>query len=305
MQTNNTKPKVSIGMAVYNGERFICRALDSLLSQTFTDFELIISDNASNDSTGNICQMYAAKDSRIKYTRQEDNQGALFNFNFVLEQAQSEYFMWAAHDDFWDNSFIEKIINKFDEKDDGVVAVCTEAQYTINLEKQVFFPEGKPFYNISISSPFKRVEYLLQNNYGNLFYSVFKTSFLFIDGESILSKLSQITLNEIPFLILVAESGNWIVIPEILFFKETNKATYNQAKWEKAGGKLPNVTLSKWVKKIRLSQIYHMKTFLDISQAVSMTKFNFVDKARLRFIAIYYLIKHSLAISIRMKKVKD
>lgn len=94
-----TNPKVSIGMPVYNGEPFIREALDSLLAQTFTDFELIISDNASTDDTEEICQNYASKDSRIRYIRQPKNLGASYNFQFVLDEAVGEYFMWAAHDD--------------------------------------------------------------------------------------------------------------------------------------------------------------------------------------------------------------
>lgn len=99
-------PKVSIGMPVYNGENFIKEALDSLLAQTFTDFELIISDNASTDETEAICQDYAAKDMRIRYIRQTENRGAIANFKFVLDEAVGEYFMWAAADDIWSHEFI-------------------------------------------------------------------------------------------------------------------------------------------------------------------------------------------------------
>lgn len=97
-QTNST-PAVSIGMPVYNGEKFIIEALDSILAQTFTDFELIISDNASTDGTEAICNDYATRDSRIRYFRQNENAGALFNFKFVLNEARGSFFKWAAVDD--------------------------------------------------------------------------------------------------------------------------------------------------------------------------------------------------------------
>jgi len=99
-------PQVSIGMPVYNGAKFIREALDSLLAQTFTDFELIISDNASTDETEAICQEYAAKDARIRYVRQAKNLGAVANFKFVLDEAVGEYFMWAAHDDKWSKAYL-------------------------------------------------------------------------------------------------------------------------------------------------------------------------------------------------------
>jgi glycosyltransferase involved in cell wall biosynthesis len=94
--------KLSIGMPVYNGMPFICEALNSLLAQTFSDFELIISDNASSDETEKICRQYEARDSRIRYIRQATNEGAFANFKFVLNEAKGEYFMWAAADDIWD-----------------------------------------------------------------------------------------------------------------------------------------------------------------------------------------------------------
>lgn len=103
-------PQVSIGMPVYNGEPFIREALDSLLAQTFTDFELIISDNASTDGTEAICREYAAKDARIRYVRQVENRGAMPNFQFVLDEALGEYFMWAAADDVWLPKFIETCV---------------------------------------------------------------------------------------------------------------------------------------------------------------------------------------------------
>jgi glycosyltransferase involved in cell wall biosynthesis len=106
LETTHT-PRVSIGMPVYNGEPYMREALDALLAQTFTDFELIISDNASTDRTEEICREYAAKDRRIRYVRQKTNRGATANFQYVLDEAVGEYFMWAAHDDWWDPLFIE------------------------------------------------------------------------------------------------------------------------------------------------------------------------------------------------------
>jgi len=115
-------PQVSIGMPVYNGERFIRGALDSLLEQTFTDFELIISDNASTDKTENICREYVAKDARVRYVRQEENRGSGANWTFVLDQAVSEYFMWAAHDDRWDPAYIYELKSILDvDESVGVV----------------------------------------------------------------------------------------------------------------------------------------------------------------------------------------
>jgi glycosyltransferase involved in cell wall biosynthesis len=117
-------PKVSIGMPVYNGEKFIRRALDSLLNQTFEDFELIISDNASIDETQRICLGYAAKDNRIRYERSDVNVAAISNFNRALNLASGQYFMWAAHDDKWDPLFVERLTQALDENPQSVLAFC-------------------------------------------------------------------------------------------------------------------------------------------------------------------------------------
>jgi len=99
-------PSISIGLPVFNGEEHLSQAVDSLLSQTFTDFELIISDNGSTDRTQEICRSYAANDQRIKYFRSEKNNGAIWNFNRVFELSSADFFMWAAHDDYWDPLYL-------------------------------------------------------------------------------------------------------------------------------------------------------------------------------------------------------
>ncbi len=100
--------KVSIGLPVFNGEKFLQKCLDSLLVQTYDNFELIISDNASTDTTSQICEEYSRKDDRIRYIRQKKNIGMMQNFNFVLQEAKCEYFMWIGSDDYILPNFLKK-----------------------------------------------------------------------------------------------------------------------------------------------------------------------------------------------------
>jgi len=97
---------VTIGLPVYNNEKTLGAALDSLLAQDFADFVLLISDNGSTDTTPNICQAYCEKDARIHYYHQAEVLSPILNFKFVLMQAETPYFMWAAGDDLWKPSFI-------------------------------------------------------------------------------------------------------------------------------------------------------------------------------------------------------
>lgn len=103
-------PRVTVGMPVYNGERYIRQAIESILSQTFDDFELVISDNASTDDTERICREYTATHSRIRYFRNDRNRGAAWNHNRVVELARGEYFKWQCHDDYCEPTFLEKCL---------------------------------------------------------------------------------------------------------------------------------------------------------------------------------------------------
>jgi glycosyltransferase involved in cell wall biosynthesis len=99
-------PVLGIGLPVYNGERFLGQAIQSLLAQDFADFELFISDNASIDGTEAICRHYAASDGRITYRRNPVNLGPTANFNRAFESVSGEYFMWAAADDYWEPDYL-------------------------------------------------------------------------------------------------------------------------------------------------------------------------------------------------------
>ena len=99
MEPSRNGPTISVGLPVFNGENFVREAIESILSQTFSDFELVISDNASTDSTQSICEEYQQKDKRVRYFRSPENRGASWNFNNTFHLSQGEYFKWAAHDD--------------------------------------------------------------------------------------------------------------------------------------------------------------------------------------------------------------
>jgi glycosyltransferase involved in cell wall biosynthesis len=93
VRIGSVRPKVSVGVPVYNGERYLAQCLDSILAQSYPSFELIISDNGSTDSTESICRRYAAADSRIRYTRYEKTRGVTWNFREVVHLSSGEYFL--------------------------------------------------------------------------------------------------------------------------------------------------------------------------------------------------------------------
>jgi glycosyltransferase involved in cell wall biosynthesis len=137
------KCRVSIGLPVYNGERFVAEAIHSILAQTFDDFELIISDNASTDRTTEICKDFASRDRRIVYSREEHNRGAGWNHNRVFLLSKGEYFKWMTHDDRCAPTFLAKCIEILDR--DPSLMICYPSTLIID-------ENGNPLQN-----PYKRI----------------------------------------------------------------------------------------------------------------------------------------------------
>jgi glycosyltransferase involved in cell wall biosynthesis len=116
---------VSVGLPVYNGERYLREALDSVLAQTYAPLELVITDNASTDGTERICREYAERDARVRYERQARNMGAIWNFNRALELARGEYFLWQAYDDRRRPECVARCVATLEARPDAVLC-CTD-----------------------------------------------------------------------------------------------------------------------------------------------------------------------------------
>jgi glycosyltransferase involved in cell wall biosynthesis len=118
----STVPRLTVGLPVYNGEKFLAQSLDALLGQTYEDFELLISDNTSTDETARICASYQAQDPRIRYFRQPRNIGCAPNHNFLVGQARGEFFKWASDDDLYARNLLESCVDALDKYPDVVLA---------------------------------------------------------------------------------------------------------------------------------------------------------------------------------------
>jgi glycosyltransferase involved in cell wall biosynthesis len=176
----NKTPKVSIGMPVFNGGAYIRDALDSLLAQTFTDFELIISDNCSVDDTQHICEYYAELDPRIRYVRQSCNKGPVANFKFVLDEACADLFIWAAHDDLWAQDFLMDATTLLQEQNIKFVFPTFELRsIRLGIARKV---ESSLFEFIRLSDRRKRILHFMNLHYlshsANIVYSLFRSEFL-------------------------------------------------------------------------------------------------------------------------------
>ena len=177
---------VCIGVPVYNGEKFLKNALDSLLSQTFTNFNLIISDNSSTDSTQSICQEYAQKDKRIQYYRQTKNMGIVSNHKFILNKAKSKYFVWAAADDLWNNTFLEKNVKILENNKNFIGSISEIKQgYDLKQDWKTIVKNTKPknftkgeSVQLICGSYSNRIKTLLKLRQESGLYAVYRTEIL-------------------------------------------------------------------------------------------------------------------------------
>ncbi len=124
--------RVSLGVPVYEAERFLEETMDSLLAQTLADFEIVISDNASTDPTEEICRPYADADPRVRYVRHEDNRGASWNHTFLALEARAPYFKWAAADDVCEPTYLERCVEVLEN--DASAVLCQPK--TIEIDEQ-------------------------------------------------------------------------------------------------------------------------------------------------------------------------
>jgi len=173
--TTNRTPRLGIGLPVYNGATYLAEAIEALLGQTYEDFELIISDNASTDATEDICRQYAAEDPRIRYIRQPRNIGGLLNHNVVFEYCRSELFKWAADDDLYGRDLVERCVAALDEHPDVVLAHSWTA--VINSGGEVVQAIEYPLATSSVAAPV-RFRSMLFDDGGDDDYGVIRTEVL-------------------------------------------------------------------------------------------------------------------------------
>jgi glycosyltransferase involved in cell wall biosynthesis len=126
-ENGSKAPKVSIGLPVHNGARYVRETMESVLSQDDVDLELLIGDNGSTDATSSICREVAASDDRVRYMRNEENLGASWNFNRLVTEARGEYFKWAPHDDVVGPGYLSGCVDVLDREPDVVLCHALSA----------------------------------------------------------------------------------------------------------------------------------------------------------------------------------
>jgi glycosyltransferase involved in cell wall biosynthesis len=217
-------PRISIGLPVYNGEKFLEQTLDSILAQTFEDYELVISDNASTDRTEEICRTYANQDKRISYYRNPENRGAAWNYNRVFALSSGKYFKWAAHDDICAPRLLERCIEVFDNNPSSVV-LCYPRSSMIDENGSVLWEHWLDL-NIEEDKPHQRLSHLIRNLDGlpNPIFGLIRSSSLSkTRGHGTYLSADYVLLAELALL------GEFREVPEFLFYNRLHKGSSREA----------------------------------------------------------------------------
>lgn len=212
-------PRVSIGMPVYNGERWLDETLRSLRAQTLSDFELIISDNASTDATAAICARHAAQDGRIRYYRNARNIGANRNFMALIALARADYFKWASSHDLHDPRFLELCVAALDAEPGAVLAYPNALLFAESLEDAKPYQEQISVTQEGAAARFIHVICKLKMN--NAMNGVFRTRVL-----RRAHSMGSFHSADVVMMAELALFGRFVRIPEHLFFRRVTKESF-------------------------------------------------------------------------------
>jgi hypothetical protein len=287
-------PLVSIGIPTYNRPASLRRTLECITQQTYKHLEIIVSDNASpGGDTSRLVKEFQANDPRIRFEEQTANQGPIFNFSYVAKLASGKYFMWAADDDEWEPWYVEKCVHTL-EANPKLSAAVTEAQFLDGLVPYHFFGEGRAFYTAHRGDVRQRLTHLVNNNYGNLIYSVFRKEALMLGDKTLWECLPEKSLNEIPVLLYAVSFGPFLVLPTVGFYKSATLPICLGARWEVEGGTLPVDCRMTSLASARSTWKYHEIALRDILAALNQIRLSRWSRssvalhARVR-LAVHYL----------------
>jgi glycosyltransferase involved in cell wall biosynthesis len=217
--TANAPPLVTIGLPLYNTAKIMEASLQDLLGQTFTDFELVISDNASSDETGSMCQALAERDPRVRYFRQETNVGIVENQNAVFRLARGKYFKWASANDRCDKQLLAECVNVLEQHSD--VVLCFPRTRIIDSDDQVVRDCEEDLHLMDGAASSRFVKLLDRMALNNAFNGVFRADILKCalpmapDLGSDLSMMAALTLY-----------GKFYELPEFLFQRRIDRDSH-------------------------------------------------------------------------------
>jgi glycosyltransferase involved in cell wall biosynthesis len=216
-----TSPKVTVGLPVYNGERYLAETLDSILAQDFEDFELLVSDNASTDGTAQILREYAERDPRVTVHRQLHNVGAAANYNWLAQHARGEYFKWAGYDDLLDPRMLTACVATLDGDPEVVLAYPETTMIDASGTSRGPYAERLSVEHACVVARVAHLAYRV--NLCNACFGVMRTSVLRQTGI-----IRPFISSDITFLAEMAAQGRFRLVSQPLFFRRVHDGSSRQ-----------------------------------------------------------------------------
>ena len=238
----DSAPAVSIGVPVYNGAQFLGRALDSLLSQEHVSFEILVSDNASTDTTREIAEAYAARDARIRVSGSATNLGVEANFARVLENASGTYFMWAACDDWWAPEFLSRLVAALDNRPEAVVAMSAVERVDESGRLADVVRFGGPADPARLTPWQLTLQIAGGRPYHLFIYGLYRTSFI----KRAFTGFAPVIAADRLFMCRVAMAAPFAYVDEVLHRRVVRNASIADRYSDEAIGRLWRGTAARW-----------------------------------------------------------
>ncbi len=216
MSEQGRRPRVSVGMPVYNREKYVAAAIEAHLNQSYADFELVITDNASTDRSEDICRAYAAKDPRVKFYRNPGNLGAAGNYRRCFELSVGEYFRWTPSDDLVSSNLLERAVQVLDSDPSIMVAygrtklIDDQGNVTADFDERLHIMDERP------SDRWMAV--MRRIRLGNLHYGLTRAAKFRRTGL-----LRNYSGGDFPLIAEMALYGKFFEIPDAFFYRRMHE----------------------------------------------------------------------------------
>ncbi len=254
---------------MYNGENFLEESLKCNLAQSYDNFELIISDNASTDETEAICRDYAASDERIRYVRNNVNIGAAQNYNELFRLSRGDYFRWSNADDLVDPALIERTLPILKERGDVAIAfgitnlIDAGGKIIDEYEDKIEIEDDRP------SSRYK--EFYQRNGLTNAIYGLMSSSAM--QGTSLMGN-GKLPAGDISFLAAMSIQGKFVRIPEVLFYRRIHDAAFSS-------NPDPEAEAQFWKASPNQVKMHNWRAFSADGRAILKSKASLAEKLRM------------------------
>lgn len=233
--------KLTIGLPTYNCENIIGNKIEELLKQSFKDYVLIISDNNSTDNTGKICESMSKKDNRIVFFQQDKNKGPFWNFNFLLQKAQTDYFVMITPDDILSKNFLESNINILEKCKElvGSIGECSLFNRIIDsnshkFEINILKNSRKYQYVHPVKGELKeKIRFYLDFQMGSQFYSIFRTKDIKFANFYRNKANYGMWQSDFAAILKILKRGNLHVDLESFLYKEVSTKSHSVIKYMK------------------------------------------------------------------------